>query len=306
MLDVCLLGTGGVIPMPNRWLTSLLIRCSGKLILIDCGEGTQIPLSVTKWGFKAIDVIMLTHYHADHVAGLPGLLLTIGNSGREEALTIIGPTGLKNVIDGLSVIFPQLPFELTLIELSAISLTETVIGDIIVKSLPMDHTLPGLAYCVELKRQGKFNAQLAQELDIPKIYWKRLQKSETINLDGRLISPNLVIGAARKGIKLCYCTDSRPTDDLIDFIKDSDLFVCEGMYADDESLTKAIEKKHMLFKEAAELAKKGGVKKLWLTHFSPSLKESQMHINAVKDIFENTYLGEDLLKDTLMFEVERE
>jgi len=318
MIDVCLLGTGGMMPLEDRWLASVLIRCNGRMILIDCGEGTQIPLKLCGWGFKAIDVILFTHYHADHVAGLPGLLLALGNSGREEPLTLIGPPGIKEVVEGLTVISPDLPYALSLFELPDNKICEVSLNDInlinninnvnnlairslVLRSAPVDHRIPCLSYSLELKRQGKFYAERARMLNIPVKFWKKLQKGETITLDGRVIYPEMVLGEARKGIKISYCTDTRPTESIIDFIKDSDLFICEGMYGDNENFEKAVQKKHMTFKEAAELARKGNVKELWLTHYSPSLKNPEEYIEAVKAIFANVHAGKDLYKKTITY-----
>lgn len=301
MLEVCLLGTGGMLPLPDRWLTAMLIRYNGRMILIDCGEGTQIPIKMAKWGFKTIDTILFTHYHADHIAGLPGLLLTIGNSGRSEPLTLMGPPGLRKVVEGLTVISPELPYELRLIELSESESTELCINDIFIRSIPVDHALPCLSYCIELKRQGKFDALRARELGIPINYWNRLQKGETISIENRVINPEMVLGETRKGIKVCYCTDTRPTADLVEFIKASDLFICEGMYGDENDASKAVQKKHMTFEEAGLLAKQGDVKELWLTHYSPSLTEPERYIEATKAIFLSTFLGTDLLTKTIKY-----
>lgn len=302
MLDVCLLGTGGMMPLPHRWLTSLLIRYNGKMLFIDCGEGTQIPLKMADWGLKPIDAVLFTHYHADHVAGLPGFLLTLGNSGREEPLALIGPPGIGKVVEGLTVISPELPYELKLIELPDNENAQTNIGDIFIKSIPADHTLSCLAYCVELKRQGKFDAQRAKELLIPVNYWSNLQKGETITLENRVITPEMVLGKPRKGIKVCYCTDTRPSDKLAEFIEGSDLFICEGMYGDEKDTAKAEQKKHMMFLEAGLLAKQGNVGELWLTHYSPSLTEPEEYIESVRTIFANTIAGRDLLKKTIKYD----
>ena len=118
MLDVCLLGTAGMMPLPYRWLTSLMTRYNGSSLLIDCGEGTQIAIREKGWSTKPIDVICFTHYHADHISGLPGLLLTMGNAERTEPLAIIGPRGLERVVGALCTIAPELPFEIRFIELS--------------------------------------------------------------------------------------------------------------------------------------------------------------------------------------------
>lgn len=301
MLDVCLLGTGGMMPLPDRWLTALLLRHNGRLLLIDCGEGTQIPFKMAGWGFKSLDAILLTHYHADHCAGLPGLLLTLGNSGREEPLVIVGPPGLKEVLTGLLVVCPELPFEVRYLELEADKPSEICLNSFKISSLPLDHAIACLGYSVEIDRKGKFLAEKARELNIPQNYWKALQKGDSITLDGRTISPEDVLGEPRRGIKLCYCTDTRPVSDLQAFIDKSDLFICEGMYGDDENLPKAMDKKHMTFTEAAELAREGNVEELWLTHYSPSLTNPEEYLENSLKVFPNTLSGSDLMKKTLNF-----
>ncbi|TYQ17714.1 UNVERIFIED_CONTAM: ribonuclease Z [Acetivibrio alkalicellulosi] len=302
MLDVCLLGTGGMMPLPHRWLTSLLIRYNGRMILIDCGEGTQIPLKMAEWGFKAIDVILFTHYHADHIAGLPGLLLTLGNSGREEKVTIMGPPGLKKVVEGVTVISPQLPFPLELVELSDSEESEQYKSNIFITSIPVDHTLTCVSYSIEIKRQGKFDVEKAKNLNIPMNYWGRLQKGETIIMEDKVIKPEMVLGESRKGIKICYCTDTRPTEGLVPFVEKADLLICEGMYGHVDDSHKAVEKKHMTFYEAAILAKHGGVDELWLTHYSPALNDPEEYIHDTKAIFANTIAGKDLMTKTIKFQ----
>lgn len=301
MLDVCLLGTGGMMPMPNRWLSSLLLRYRGKMLIIDCGEGTQLPLKMLGWGIKAIDGICFTHYHADHIAGLPGLLLTIGNSGREEPLALIGPPGIKEVVKGLTVISPEIPFEIQLIELSDMEYSEVRIGNFFIKSLPVDHGLSCLSYNVLIERQGRFDVSQAKELNIPVKYWKDLQKGGSIEVDGKVIEPQMVMGKARNGLKVSYCTDTRPIEDLVDFIRDADLFICEGMYGEEDKFQKAVERKHMLFSEAAKLASEGMVEEMWLTHYSPSLGNPEDYLYNATTIFSNTFAGKDLMVKTLNF-----
>ena len=301
MLDVCLLGTGGMMPLPDRWLTSMLLRYKGRMLLVDCGEATQIPLRICGWGFKAIDAVFFTHYHADHVAGLTGFLLTLGNSGREEPLTLIGPAGLKNVVEGLLVISPQLPYDIRLLELPHDQGSKFLFEDIYVRSIPVEHWMPCLAYSFEIKRQGKFDCTKAEQLKIPVKYWKHLQRDEVVNLENRVIKPEMVLGGQRRGIKISYCTDTRPVEGLVDFIKASDLFICEGMYGDNRDMEKAVQKKHMIFSEAAALARRGEVEELWLTHFSPALENPGEHIAFARSVFENTIAGCDLMTKSIKF-----
>lgn len=301
MLDVCLLGCGGSMPVPNRSLTSMVASYNGKKILIDCGEGTQVSLKMLGWGMKSIDGILFTHFHADHIAGLPGLLLTIANSGRIDPLTIIGPEGLWEVVNGLRVIAPVLPYKIDLLELKGHGKAYHKVGDFGINIMSVEHTIPCFAYSIDIPRSRKFNKDKALENNVPVILWNKLQKGEEIEYEGNWYTPDMVLGEGRKGLKVSYCTDSRPIEELKEFVKDSDLFICEGMYGDDENLHKALENKHMLFSEAAALAKGGEVKELWLTHFSPSLSIPEEYLENAKAIFENTVIGQDRLTKNLNF-----
>lgn len=288
-------------PMYDRYLTSLLASYNGRLLLIDCGEGTQVSMKLLGWGFKYIDIICLTHYHADHIVGLPGLLLTIANSGRMEELTIIGPQGLRSVIDGLRVLFPVLPYSLKLVEISADKIESYSMGDFTINTLPVDHGVSCAAYGLEVKRNRKFDRNKAEAENIPMKYWNRIQKGEEIIYNDRILTPDMVLGDERRGLKVCYCTDTRPVPQIVNFIDKADLFICEGMYAEEESLPKAIANRHMLFSEAAELALKGRVKELWLTHFSPALHNPENYLENASRIFKNTIIGTDRLKKEIFF-----
>lgn len=301
MLDIALLGCGGSMPIASRYLTSMLAAYNGRMLLIDCGEGTQVSLKLLKWGFKHIDTICFTHYHADHVVGFPGLLLTIANSERVETLTIIGPPGLTKVVEGLTVIAPNLPYELKLIELNIKEEHSIKIGNFTLNAQPVEHTVPCFAYSIEVERMRKFDRAKAEQENIPIELWNRLRKGEEISYKGRILTQELVLGEMRRGLKLCYCTDTRPIERLIDFIKDAELFICEGMYGSDEFLPKALENRHMLFSEAAGLAASGNVKELWLTHFSPSLLNPEDYLDNTRKIFQNTILGQDRMTRTLNF-----
>lgn len=302
MLDISLLGTGGMMPMPGRFLTSLMARLNGRLLMIDCGEGTQVTLKQLGWGFKAIDVICFTHYHADHITGLPGMLLTIGNSGRTEPLTLVGPQGLKEIVEKLRCIAPELPYEISYIEFKSDSTEPFLVGDFCISWIHVEHLVRCAAYRIDIKRKGRFDVKRAEALELPKVIWSKIQKTGYAEFKGKTYTEDMIMGENRKGLSVCYCTDSRPVEKLVEFIKGSDLFVCEGMYAEDEKLPKAIENKHMLFSEAAGLAKRGGVSELWLTHYSPSLSAPESFIENATRIFENTINGYDRIFKTFYFQ----
>lgn len=301
MVDICLLGCGGMMPLPHRRLTALLYRFAGRMILVDCGESTQVSIRQAGWGFKSIDAICFTHYHADHIAGLPGFLLTLGNAERREPLTLLGPPGLADVVRGLTVITPCLPYHLNIIELPDNRSAQLELGGVAVSSLPLDHSIACLAYSFEIRRSGRFDAKRAAHLGIPVVYWKRLQCGETIEYEGKTYSSDMVLGKQRKGIKVTYCTDTRPTQALTAFCSQSDTLICEGIYGEDEKLPDAMEKKHMIFSEAALLADASDTKELWLTHFSPSLKDPDALIDNARRFFSNTYAGYDLKTATLRY-----
>lgn len=301
MLDVCLLGTGGMMPLPYRWLTSMMTRCDGSNLLIDCGEGTQVALKEKGWSPKPIDIICFTHYHADHISGLPGLLLTMGNAERTEPVTVIGPKGLERVVGALRMIAPELPFELRFIELSE-PREQFSIGPYVIDAYRVQHNVICYGYAVSIPRKGKFDVERARAQEIPQKFWSRLQKGETIEDEGRILTPEMVLGPKRRGIKVTYCTDTRPVPVIAEYAKDADLFICEGMYGEDDKADKARGYKHMTFREAAVLARDAKVQEMWLTHYSPSLVRPDEFMDKVREIFPNAFPGKDGKSVELNFE----
>lgn len=316
MIDVALLGTGGGMPIPNRFLSSMLISYKGRKILVDCGEGTQVSMRLLKWGFKSIDVILLTHIHGDHILGLPGLFATMGNSGRINPITIIGPKGIRKFLEGLMVAVPYLPYSVYLVEASSnsfrINFTKEGLDidkangsldyeDLIISTIELDHSSSCIGYSFCIPRRPKFNPKKARSLNIPKNLWKNLQNGQSIEYEGQVIKPNTVLGKERRGIKLSYITDTRPIDPIVNFIRESDLFICEGTYGDNDDLKNAIKNKHMTFAEAADLASRANVRELWLTHFSTAMDNPEGYIHNATDVFPNTKVGYDRMMTTLNY-----
>ncbi|MGL4911392.1 MAG: ribonuclease Z [Romboutsia sp.] len=303
MIDLVLLGCGGNMPTPNRFLSSLFINYRGRKILIDCGEGTQISMKMKNCGFKTIDLILITHLHGDHFNGIIGLLSTIGNSSRTDDLTIVGPRGITEHINAVKVLVEYLPYNLNVIEnpSESLALKTEVLKDIEISTLQLEHSTECIGYSLYFKRLPRFNRDKAICNNVPTILWQKLQSGQSITANGVEYTPNMVLGDDRKGVKLSFITDTRPLLSIPEFIKDSDLFVCEGMYGDDLDISKAVKNNHMTFREAANLARLGNVDTLLLTHFSPSLYNPIDYIENASSVFKNTILGEDRLELSLNF-----
>jgi ribonuclease Z len=269
-----------------------LFRFNGEGLLIDCGEGTQVALREAGFSPNPISIICLTHYHADHVSGLPGFLLSMGNSDRTEPVTIVGPKGLERVVNSLRVIAPELPFEIKFHEIKSDDEYFEIMGYHI-HAFKVNHNVLCYGYSIDIPRKGRFEVEKAKSMGLPVQLWNPLQKGNQVEYEGKTYTPDMVMGQARKGLKVTYCTDTRPTKSLVDAAEDSDLLICEGMYAEEDKLAKARQNKHMTFYEAAQVAKDAKVGELWLTHFSPSMTGHKRYMKAVCDIFPQAKLGED-------------
>ena len=303
MLDITLLGTGGMMPLPRRWVTSLLVRYNGASLLIDCGEGTQIALREKGWSFKPVNTILLTHFHADHIAGLPGFFLTMGNSDRTEPVTVIGPRGLSRIMAAVRTIAPELPFEVNFIEIDGKEPSFSIDG-MEISAFRVQHNIVCYAYEISVRRKGRFDAVRAKAQEIPLRFWNPLQRGETIEDGGRIYTPEMVLGEERKGLKVVYATDTRPVPAIAEHAENADLLVCEGMYGEPGMDKKAREHRHMTMQEAAQIGKTAHPANMWLTHYSPSLVRPDQFMDSVHAIYPNVVAAKDGQEITLKFEDE--
>jgi ribonuclease Z len=300
MIDAVLLGTGGMMPLPGRWLSSLLIRVKGQLTLFDCGEGTQIAWRGSGWGFRRLGAICISHTHADHIAGLPGLLHAVANAGRTEPIDLFGPAGTGEVVRALRMIAPVLPFEVRVMELHG-GERFTLPGRLIGSCEPGNHALPVLAYRADLNRGKAFLPEQARALGVPMRLWSRLQAGESASWDGGHVLAEAVLGPPRRGLAIAYVTDTRPVPTLPRFLDAVDLLVCEGTYGSDEDHAKAVRNRHMTFREAATLARDANAKDLWITHFSPALEDPAAFAVNATSVFPRAKNGHDGLTIDLRF-----
>lgn len=301
MLEVCLLGTGGMMPKKDRYLASAYLRYQGAGLLIDCGEATQLAFKECGYAFKQIGILCITHFHADHISGLPGLLLSMGNEGRTEPLRIFGPRGLARVVSALRVIAPELPFAVECTELAEKEETWQV-GDYRLTAFRLRHNVPCCGYTVRIHRAGKFDPARARENGVPMKVWGTLQKQPTAELDGVTYTAEQVLGAPRRGFHVTYATDTRPLPIIAEQARDADLFICEGTYADTEKQEKAMQVGHMTFPEAATLAATAKPRRFWLTHFSPAVVDPTEGLPAAQAIWADTVCGTDGMRVDIPFD----
>lgn len=301
MLKVTLLGTGGMMPLKSRALASAMICCGGHNLLIDCGEGTQVQIRECGLTFKPIDGLLITHFHGDHVSGLPGLLLSMGNQGREAPLTIAGPLGVKRVVDCLRVIAPGLPFAIEFIEIDPAAPRAFKCAGLTIEPFSLKHGMPCLGYAVSLKRAGRFLPEQARAMGVPLKLWSVLQRQDKVELDGRVYTSDMVLTPPRRGISVVYSTDTRPVPAIARMAHDCDLLICEGMYGDPEKLPRAREAGHMMMSEGARIAAEAGARRLWFTHYSPAMPDPESWLSDARAIFPAAELGYDGMSIDLLF-----
>ncbi|MBD5159805.1 MAG: ribonuclease Z [Ruminococcus sp.] len=304
MPEICLAGTGGMLPLKNRFLTSLYTEYNGKAVLIDCGECTQVALAQHGIKISRIEVILITHSHADHITGLPGLLLSIGNCSRTEPLDIYVPESAEKMIRNLISVCGMLPYEVNIHILPDTTPTdftaEKIDPMLTISTIPLSHSVNCIGYQLTLSRKPVFAPDKAKSLDIPVKYWKILHSGTAVTLDdGRTFTPEDVVKESRPPVTVTYITDTLPIPEITDFARGSDLLICEGMYGDMTKKQSMNDKGHMLMQDACSIALEAGVKKLWLTHYSPAESEPEIYSDTLREIFPEVTVSHDGEKITL-------
>lgn len=305
MIDITLIGTAALMPIPGRALTAVFLACGGHSILFDCGEGTQTAARKAGVSLARVDMIALTHYHGDHIFGLPGLLQTLTNSERTEPLYVTGPAGLAQAMEPVLKLTGGTPYEIILLEIpAALKLSELISGwpvEAKLSTFKTEHRVSSQGYCFELSRAGKFQPENATALGVPLRLWKVLQKGNSVEVDGKIILPEQVMGAPRRGLKFVFTGDTAPCESLTAAAANADLLICEGTYGDNAQAEAANEYGHMTFAQAAATAKASNVAQLWLAHFSQMIQNPLEYLPNATEFFANTICGRDGMSTTLKF-----
>lgn len=296
VIDVCMLGNGGMMPLPGRPLSSALLRVGGETILFDAGEGTQVAWRISDFSFRSTSTILLSHAHADHIAGLPGVLFQIAHSTRTEPVTIYGPQWTAEVVQVLLSIVGRLPYELRVVHLEGHELVDLP-GGANLTALPLDHRAPCLGYSISLPRLPRFNPEKAQANGVPMELWKTLQRGEET---GGFTVEDITDGP-RRGVRVSLITDTRFMDELIPFVNASDLLICESMFASDDDTERARERGHLTIRQACRIAREAQVGRLWLTHFSPKIQHPEEHAAFAQSLFPNAEIAYSGLRATVTF-----
>lgn len=304
MIDVTLIGCGGTMPLPGRALSALAVRCGGRVALVDCGEGTQAAARAAGVSLVKADVLCLTHYHGDHIFGVPGLLQTMANLGRTEPVRLIGPEGLNHWGRLLLALAGPLPFPVEFEELPMAEKELELPGfcGLVLTAFPLAHRVPCMGYAFRLPRAGRFLPAKALLLDVPQSAWKLLQQGEAAVLpDGRVILPQQVLGPAREELKLVYATDTSPCTALETAARNADLLIMDATYPAQADADKAAAYGHSTFAQTAALAVRTGAKRLWLTHYSGAVSDPTQALAEIQDIYPGAVAGRDGLTTTLAF-----
>jgi ribonuclease Z len=297
MLRIIFLGTGGSLPTRNRNPSAVLVNRKGELILFDCGEGTQQQMMRAKTGMMSLSSIFISHFHADHFLGIPGLIQTMSFMGRKEPLTIYGPENTKEFTELFKALgYFNLKYEIRGVQLKPGEIVDK--GEYVIQALETDHSIPSFGYAlIEKPRPGRFNREKAIELGIsPGPLFSKLQRGNSIEIDGKIIRPEDVMGVSRSGRTIVYSGDTRPCKSVLEVSRGADLLIHDGSFAD-EMADWAEESKHSTAGEVAALAKEAGVRNLILTHISSRYTDdSEPVLSDSKKIFENVIIAEDLME----------
>ncbi len=307
MIDVTLLGTSALLPLPDRALTAALLTAGGRGVLFDCGEGTQTAARKAGVSLFSTDLIALTHYHGDHIFGLPGLLQTLFSMGRTAPLYLTGPKGLEAALEPILRLAGELSFEARLLPLPPEGLRLRDLGPgwpdrAVLTAFPTRHRVASQGYVFSLGRAGRFRPERASALGVPKPLWGRLQKGETVVFDGVTVEPEQVLGEARRGLKVVFTGDTAPCETLTEAARGADLMLSEATYAEDADEEKALSRGHMTFSLAAKTAAEAKVKRLWLTHFSQAVEQPDARLSTAAAVFPGAVCGYDGLSARLRFE----
>lgn len=297
MLTAVLPGCGGTQPLPDRALATFALRSGTASLLFDCGEGTQTALRRCGISLYKLTAVLLTHYHGDHIFGLPGLWQTMASQGRTAPLTITGPAGLGAILAPMQALAGPLPFALELHEFDE-NTAAVKLGGLTVTAFALKHRVPCCGYACTLPRAGKFDAARAVAAGIPQTAWRALQQGETVGA----FTPAMVLGPARRGLKVVYATDTRPCDALRAAAQDADLLCMDATYADDADLDKAQEYGHATCREAGELAAGANVRRLWLTHYSAAVSDTAPGLAAAQACCPAAVAGYDGLQIEIPFD----
>lgn len=305
-LEAFILGCGGMMPLPYRHLTSVLLRREGDLFLFDCGEGTQVALRRLNLRWKRINAIFISHTHADHITGLPGLLMLSSQVDRDEPMYIFGPPKVAEYVESsCRVLDMYINYEIIVKEINEPGIIFST-DEFQVRAFKLDHTKPCLGYTFEeFERPGEFKPEAAKELKVPcGPLWSKLQSGVSVNAeDGSLVTPEQVMGKKRKGRKFAFVTDTKYLPSIANEVRGADFFVCEGMF--EKGMEKdAAEKKHMTCTQAAKIAKDAEVKKMALIHYSPRYTDNDLKnlVEQAREVFPETILSKDKMTIKLEYE----
>ena len=299
--EIFVLGTGGMMPLPNRFLTSVLLRREGSLFLFDCGEGTQISLRSLNLKWKKVSAVFVSHTHADHITGIPGLLMLSAQVDRDEPLIIVGPPKIKEYVEtSRRVLDMYINYEIIVKEISDPLVPGEVFrgDDFSVYSFPLNHSKVCVGYkLVEDPRPGVFDPAKAEAAGVPRgPLWSHLQRGETVvGLRSRPVKSEEVLGPPRRGCRFSFVTDTAYLPTIAGEVSGSDLFICEGMFTADLAES-AAEKKHLTAVQAAQIAAEaGGIGQMGLIHYSPRFtnRDLQQLLNEAKAVFPQTFLTKD-------------